>query len=180
MKFKTLKYSLVVFLLAVSVSLQASKNSSESKLPQSVLSLHYMLDQYGLDEFVIAGAMTTGNEYERLFGGQMSADYRFTRKFSLGVQGNFYVLSTDLNEPREYALALRTNYHIVKFERFKPNPFDVYIGLSFGSEVYPSQVKFTEGFIAAHLGARYKLDDKWMVFSEVGTRNSSIGLAYSF
>ncbi|MGZ2370315.1 hypothetical protein ACXR6G_11045 [Ancylomarina sp. YFZ004] len=180
MKIKTLKYLSLVFLLTASFSLHAEDKKTENEAPQTVVSSKYILNQYDLNRFVISGAITTGSEYDRLFGGQISADYRLSKRISVGGQGDFYFSSSYLNGNREYALALRSNYHVLKIEKFRKDPWDVYLGLSIGTKVYPAAVEFYNVFLGVYVGARYNLDEKWKVFSEIGTRNAALGLAVSF
>jgi len=180
MNLKSLRFLLVALLLTANVSLHAEDNKNETEFPQTVISSKYILGEYDLNRYVISGAMTTGSEYDRLFGGQASIDYRLSKRFSVGGQGNFYFLSSDLNGNREYALALRSNYHFMNMEKFKNNPWDIYLGLSLGTKVYIAAKEVKDAFVGVHVGARYKLDEKWMVFSEIGTRNAALGLAVSF
>jgi hypothetical protein len=169
-----------LLLSGLNVNAANKKNESETAFPQSVLNSKYILNQYDLNRFVISGAITTGSQYDRLFGGQGSIDYRLSKRFSVGGQGNFYFLSSDLNGNREYALALRSNYHFMSIEKFKKNPWDIYLGLSFGTKVYIAAKEMDDAFVGVYVGARYSLDEKWMLFSEIGTRNAALGMAFTF
>lgn len=180
MNLKSFKVLLTALFLAASFGLHAETNKTELESPQTVLSTKYVLDQYELKSFVVSGAITTGSKYDRLFGGTVALDYRLSKRFSIGGQGNFYFQSSDLNGEREYAVALRSNYHFMKMKKFNKNPLDMYFGLSLGTEVFIGDKEVKNPFIAAHVGARYDLNDNWMVFTEVGTRNAALGLAVSF
>lgn len=177
-----LKFTLLAVVLVLVCNANASNNKIEGDhtAPQSVISSRYILGQKNLSQFVLSGAMTAGKEYSRLFGGQVALDYRFDKRFSVGAQGNLFFKSSDLNGFRQYEAALRANYHVLAGAQFKSNPFDLYFGLSLGSAVHPADVKFDNAFIGAHAGLRYNLDQKWMIFTEVGTRNAALGLALNF
>ncbi|MRT91913.1 hypothetical protein [Ancylomarina sp. 16SWW S1-10-2] len=180
MNLKSFKFLLVAFLMTASVSLHAEDIKTETETPQTVLTSKYILNQYDLNRYVLSGAITTGYKYKHLFGGMVALDYRLSKRFSVGGQADIYVMNSDLNGEHKYSLALRSNYHILKFEKFRKNPLDIYFGVSVGAKAHPADVKLYDAFVGVHVGARYDLDEKWMVFAEVGTRNSALGLAVSF
>ena len=157
-----------------------AENIKGSEAPQYMNSSQFLLNKKVVGETILSAALSTGRNYDRLFGFQGTADYRFHKHFSAGVSGHLTFTNSDLNGHRIYDAALRFNYHMLNKKRSTPLRYDLYGGLSWGSEIYPSEVKFVKGFIAAHMGFRYRLDAKWLAFAEAGTRNSSIGLAFSF
>lgn len=131
---------------------------------------------------ILSGGITTGPAYEGGFGLQGMYDYRIAENFSIGIQGNAYFLKSKLTEFRQASANARANYHLLNPNKDYANVWDWYIGAFVGVDFIGQNVNVesVEGFIGANTGLRYKFSQNWVAFVEVGTRNSSLGLALSF
>lgn len=146
---------------------------------QTVIKSRYILKDNMFAKNILSGGISTGSEYDGGFGLQAMFDYRVAERFSIGLQGNIYFLESELNEFRQLAVNARANYHLLKQHKINPNHWDWYIGVNFGGDLEGSGKKIKEfnEFAGVHMGLRYKMNHRWIVFAEAGSRNASIGLA---
>lgn len=131
---------------------------------------------------VLSGGVTTGPAYEGGFGLQGVFDYRLAENFSMGLQGNAYFLESKLTEFRQASVNFRGNYHLLNPNKAYADIWDWYLGAFLGIDLLGegTSVDRFEGFVGAHTGIRYKFSSMWAAYLEVGTRNSSVGLALTF
>jgi len=134
----------------------------------------------------LSGGVSTGYQYGSngsVVGLQGMYDYRIAKRFSIGAQGNLYMIEP---EDLQLTLNLRSSFHILKQHRIFPNYWDWYIGVGIGvdlnDDIFPDDIdgdvtRSVEPVFGAHMGLRYKINSKWIVYIEAGNINTSIGLA---
>lgn len=173
-------YLLIEFLFCVTVNASNSKKTI-TEFPQTTIESRNIMNNNLFGEMIMSGALTSGPEYKGVFGIQGMLDYRFNDFFSVGLQGNIYFLESDITSYRQLSINLRTDYHLIKEKRFVSNDWDWYIGIDLGGDIEGGNKKITSlnKFAGVHTGLRYKLNNNWMVFAEVGSRNTALGLAIS-
>ncbi|MDQ2178556.1 hypothetical protein [Marinifilum sp. D714] len=169
MKFFNLSLLMVVLCTLIDVNANA----------QTVIKSRYILKDHMFSKSILSGGVSTGPEYDGGFGLQGMFDYRLAERFSVGVQGNLYFLESRLDEFRQLAVNARANYHLLKQHKTDPNYWDWYVGIDLGGDLEGSGKKIKEfnEFAGVHMGLRYKMNHRWIVFAEAGSRNASIGLA---
>lgn len=172
---------LIGFLFLFTANASKYKERLAAEIPQSVIKSRYIINDNLFAKTVLSGALTSGPEYNGGFGIQGMLDYRIQDRVSAGLQGNLYFLESKLTTNRQLSINLRANYHLVKEKRFESNDWDWYFGIDLGGDLEGGNQKITEfkEFVGIHTGLRYKLNYKWIVFTEVGSRNASLGLAIS-
>ncbi|WP_372751471.1 hypothetical protein [Labilibaculum sp.] len=175
------KIFLSIALIGFLFSYTANAKTIVGEVPQSVIKSRYIMNDNLFGKTILSGALTNGVQYDSGFGLQGMLDHRFMNRVSMGLQGNLYFLESDLSSTRQLSASLRINYHLIKEKRFESNDWDWYIGGNLGADLEGGNKKIsqTQWFTEIHTGLRYKLNYKWLLFAEIGSRNSALGLAIS-
>ncbi|WP_129254619.1 hypothetical protein [Ancylomarina salipaludis] len=98
------------------------------------------------------------------YGFQGSYDYRISKYFSLGLQGNAFFKEGKFQADRSIYVGLRANFHIFPL-LVKNSNFDLYAGGSIGAGRDDAVATFeTMGY----LGASYDFSRRWGIFVEAG------------
>lgn len=178
---KLFLFTVIGFLFSFEANASKGKKTTSAKLPQTTIESRNIMNNNLFGELILSGGLTSGLDYNGGFGMQGMLDYRFKNHFSVGFQGNIYFLESSLTSRRQLAIDLRANYHFIKEKSYDENNWDWYIGIDLGEDIRGRDKKITafDGYVGIHTGLRYKLNYKWMVFAEIGSKNTSIGLALS-
>lgn len=130
----------------------------------------------------LSGGFSQEFKYNSVLGGKMILDYMVSNKVSVGLQSGLYVQSKADGRAKSPYLGARVSYHFMEAGwRPRQNHWNVYVGVSAEIEAGGGSKDWHEkSFVGdLHLGARYRLSERWFIWGEAAINNVSLGLTYA-
>lgn len=130
----------------------------------------------------LSGGFSKEFKYESAVGGKLILDYLVSDKVSVGLQSGLYKQSKKDGGAKTPYLGMRLSYHFLDAGwRPRQNHWNIYAGVSLEIEAGGGEKDWHEKSLVGdlHLGARYRLSERWFVWSEAAINNVSFGLTFA-
>jgi hypothetical protein len=130
----------------------------------------------------LSGGFSKEFKYESVAGGKLILDYMLSDKVSAGLQAGLYVQSKEGGGAKSPYLGMRVSYHFMEAGWHpRQNHWNVYAGLSAEVEMGGGEKDWHEKSLVGdlHLGARYRLNERWFIWAEAAVNNLSFGLTFA-
>lgn len=133
--------------------------------------------------YCLSGGFSSDFRNEGYLGVKGIFDYKMWPRVTVGLEAGAYANNTSFRGKRTLDSGVRASYQWIPFDRvWRRKPWSFYTGISAGALLGPGDKSFkeVEPYLDIHAGARYRIGNQWMLFSEISTRTATLGLSLKF
>ena len=159
----------------------ATSELTDAPRPKAFIPRQSYWNRY-IGDLYLCGGFSREFNYNSQTGGKLVLDYMVDDQVSIGAQTGSYWLRNDDGRFVSSYLGARLSYHLLKAKLHKRKAhWNVYTGISGDVEIGGAEKDWHEKrfFIDLHLGARYRLSDKFFLWGEADITNATIGLSFT-